>query len=76
MSKISEPKSEPVLNKEPAKNISKLKASRSGIIDNLTKCINCVLFLTDNIRNYDEVCLLCNCRLNLQFLTLLKCIAL
>ena len=36
-----------------------MKSSRSGFISNLTKCINCVLILTDNIQNYDEVCLLC-----------------
>ena len=37
-----------------------MKTSRSGFIGNLTKCINRVLILTDNIQNYDEVCLLCN----------------
>ena len=60
MSEISKPKSEPVLSKEPVENISKLKASRSGFIGNLTKCINRVLILTDNIQNYNEVSLLCN----------------
>ena len=60
MSEISKPKSEPVLSKEPVENISKLKASRSGFIGNLTKCINRVLILTDDIQNYNEVSLLCN----------------
>ena len=60
MSEISKPKSEPVLSKEPVENISKLKASRSGFIGKLTKCINRVLILTDNIQNYNEVSLLCN----------------
>ena len=60
MSEISKPKSETVLSKEPVENISKLKASRSGFIGNLTKCINRVLILTDNIQNYNEVSLLCN----------------
>ena len=60
MTKFSELKSEPVLSKQPVENISKLKASRSGFIGNLTKCINRVLILTDNIQNCDDVCLLCN----------------
>ena len=60
MSEINEPKSEPVLIKDIVENISKLKASRSGFIGNLTKCMNRVLILTDNIQNYDEVFLLCN----------------
>ena len=60
MFKISKPKSEPVLCKQPVENISKLKASRSGFIGNLTKGINRVLILTDNIQNCDEVSLLCN----------------
>ena len=59
MSEISKPKSEPVLSK-PIENITKLKASRSGFISNLTKCINRVLILIDNTQNYDEVSLLCN----------------
>ena len=37
-----------------------MKTSRSGLIGNLTKCINRVLILTDNIQNYNEVSLLCN----------------
>ena len=37
-----------------------MKASRSGFIGSLTKCINPVLILIDNIQNYDEVSLLCN----------------
>ena len=40
MSEISKPKSETVLSEQPVENISKLKASRSGFIGNLTKCIN------------------------------------
>ena len=60
MFEISKPKLEPVLGKQPVENISKLKASRSGFIGNLTKCINRVLILTDNIQNYNEVSLLCN----------------
>ena len=60
MFKISKPKSEPVLSKQPVENISKLKASRSGFIGNLTKCINRALILSGNIQNYDEVSLLCN----------------
>ena len=60
MFEISKPKSESVLSKQAVENISKLKASRSGFIGNLTKCINCVLILIDNIQNYDEVSLLCN----------------
>ena len=60
MSEIGKPKSEPVLSEEPVENISKLKASRSGFIGKLTKCINRVLILTDNIQNYNEVSLLCN----------------
>ena len=60
MSEISKPKSEPVLSEQPVENISKLKASRSGFIGNLTKGINRVLILTDNIQNCDEVSLLCN----------------
>ena len=31
-----------------------------GLSTILTKCINRILILTDNIENYDEVCLLCN----------------
>ena len=60
MSEISKPKSEPVLSEQPVENISKLKASRSGFIGNLTKGTNRVLILTDNIQNCDEVSLLCN----------------
>ena len=60
MSEISKLKSEPVFSKQDVENINKLKASRSGFISNLTKCINRVLILTDNIQNYDEVSLLCN----------------
>ena len=60
MSEISKPKSEPVLSELPVENISKLKTSRSGFIGNLTKRINRVLILMDNIQNYDEVSLLCN----------------
>ena len=60
MSEISKPKSEWVLSKQPIENITKLKASRSGFISNLTKCINRVLILIDNTQNYDEVSLLCN----------------
>ena len=37
-----------------------MKASRSGFIGNLTKCINRALILSGNIQNYDEVSLLCN----------------
>ena len=55
MFEISKPKSEPVLSKHPVENISKLKASRGGFIGNLTKCVNRVLLLIDNIQNYDEV---------------------
>ena len=55
MFEISKPKSEPVLSKHPVENISKLKASRGGFIGNLTKCINRILLLIDNIQNYDEV---------------------
>ena len=60
MSEISKLKSERVLSKQPIENITKLKASRSGFISNLTKCINRVLILIDNTQNYDEVSLLCN----------------
>ena len=31
-----------------------------GLSTILTKCINRILILTDSIKNYDEVCLLCN----------------
>ena len=55
MSKICKPKSETVLSEQPVENISKLKASRSGFIRNLTKCINRVLILIDYNQNYDEV---------------------
>ena len=48
------------MSKQPLENTSKLKASRSGFIGNLKKCINRVLILIDNIQNYDEVSLLCN----------------
>ena len=37
-----------------------MKASRSGFIGNLTKCINRALILSGNIQNYEEVSLLCN----------------
>ena len=37
-----------------------MKASKSGFIGNLTKCINRISILTDNIQSYHEVCLLCN----------------
>ena len=38
---ISEHKLEPVLSKQPVPNISKLKASRSGLIDKTYKpCLN------------------------------------
>ena len=37
-----------------------MKPSRSWFIGNLTKCINRISILTENIQNYDEVCLLCN----------------
>ena len=57
MFKISEPKSEPVLSKQPLENVSKLKVSRIG---SLTKYVNRVLILTDNIQNYNEVSLLCS----------------
>ena len=60
MSEISKPKSKPVLSKQPVENISILKASRSGFVGNLTKGLNRVLILTDNIQNCDEVSLLCN----------------
>ena len=60
MPEISKPKSEDVLIKQPVENITKFKASRCGFIGNLTKCINPVLILTDNIPSYDEVSLLCN----------------
>ena len=60
MPEISKPKSEHVLIKQPVENITKFKASRSGFIGNLTKCVNPVLILTDNIQSYDEVSLLCN----------------
>ena len=41
-------------------NISKLKASSSGFMSSLTKCINRTLILSNNIQNYDRVFLLCN----------------
>ena len=44
-------------NPDSKENISKLKSSRSGCIGNLIKCINRVTLLTDDISNYDEVCL-------------------
>ena len=53
MSTINEPKSKPVLSEHLGENISKLKASRSGFIGNLTKCVNRVIILTKNIQNYD-----------------------
>ena len=37
-----------------------MKAGRSGFIGNLTKFINRLLILADNIQNYNEVCLLWN----------------
>ena len=49
MSRVNDPKSESVLSKHPQENISRLKASRSGFIGNLTKCINRVINLTENI---------------------------
>ena len=69
MSEISKPKSETVLSEQPVENISKLKASRSGFIGNLTKCINRVLILID----ISKIMMKCLCyarRLSLQFLTL------
>ena len=60
MPEISKSKSDHVLIKQPVENITKFKASRSGFIGNLTKCVNPVLILTDNIQSYDEVSLLCN----------------
>ena len=48
------------VNPDSKENISELKSSRRGYIGNLTKCINCVTLLTDDMSNYDEVCLLCN----------------
>ena len=60
MSEIIKPKSESVLSKQPVENISKLKASRSGFIGNITKCVSRALIITDNIQNNDEVSLLCN----------------
>ena len=75
--KLENLKSEPFLSKEPVEN-SKLKASRSEFIGNLTKSVNCVLIVTNNIQSYDEsVCFAT--RLSLQFLilrTLLKSIVL
>ena len=59
MFRISKPKSEPVLSKQPVENISKLKASESGFIGNLSKCINHVLILNDNIQIMMKY-LLCN----------------
>ena len=69
MSEISKPKSEPVLSEQPVENISKLKASRSGFIGNLTKFINRVLILID-ISKIMMKCLCYAIRLSLQFLTL------
>ena len=69
MSVISKPKSKPVLSKQTIEDISKLKASRSGFMGNLTKSINRVLILIDNI----QIMMKCLCyaiRLSLQFLTL------
>ena len=66
---ISKPKSKPVLSKQTIEDISKLKASRSGFMGNLTKSINRVLILIDNI----QIMMKCLCyaiRLSLQFLTL------
>ena len=48
------------VNPDSKRNISKLKSSRRGYIENLTKCINRVTLLTDNMSKYDEVYLLCN----------------
>ena len=61
MSVISQPESiTNSVNLESKENISKLKSSRRVYIGNLTKCINRVTLLTDDMSNYDEVCLLCN----------------
>ena len=61
MSVISQPESiTNSVNLDSKENISKLKSSRSAYIGNLIKCINRVTLLTDDISNYDEVCLLCN----------------
>ena len=61
MSVISQPESiTNSLNPDSKENISKLKSSRRDYIGNLTKCINRVTLLTDDMSNYDAVCLLCN----------------
>ena len=60
MSEISKAKPDSTLSKQPLENISKLKTSRNGFIGTLTKCINRVLILSDNIQNYGEMSLLCN----------------
>ena len=61
MSVISQPESiTNSVNLESKENISKLKSSRRVYIGNLTKCINRVTLLTDDMSNYDEVSLLCN----------------
>ena len=47
------------VNTDFQESINKLKSGRKGYIGNLTKCINGVTLLTDNMSNYDEVYLLC-----------------
>ena len=67
MTLISQPESiTNSVNPDLKENISKLKSSRRGYIGNLTKCINRVTLLTDDMSNYDEfVC--CVTKSNAQF---------
>ena len=48
------------VNTDFKESINKLKSGRKRYIGNLTKCINGVTLLTDDMSNHDEVCLLCN----------------
>ena len=59
ISKISEPKSVPVLVKQLVK-YSKLKASKSGFTGNLINYVSRVSIFTESIQSYDEECLFCS----------------
>ena len=48
------------VNSDSTENFSNLKSRLRDYITNLTKCANRVTIPTDDISNYDEVCLLCN----------------
>ena len=51
MSVNSQPESINPVNPDSKENTSKLKSSRRGYIETLTKCINQVTLLTDDMSN-------------------------